>query len=581
MVPAGVKTTGATAVTDETRLLPQHLASLTVSGGRSRVRSIRTPRPTGSQAPANRDPRHGPAVAGLLLLAVMLPSCGGGTASPVAASGTAASSSSLTADDARRIVEQAAAAARAAGLPSTIAVTDAEANVLAVFRMDGAQPTSRVAGDGGGLEGRVFGSDTVAVAKAASATLLSSGGNAFSTRTASFIVESHFPPGVDFTPGGPLFGVQLSSLPCGDVKRPGSPLGIGGDPGGVPLYRDGVIVGGLGVEADGVYGIDNDPASAPPEESVALAGAAGFDAPALVRASEILADGIRLPYANGSAAPAGSGAGSGTWIALPRSAPPSALVPATVGGVPGRSDPRFPTRAGTLLAAAEVAAILDQAAGQSAKTRAAIRQPLGSSARVSIAVVDTTGAVLAFFQVGDAPNFGLDVSVQKARTAAFFSSDSAGVELARAGLGAYLADDVPLDGRYAYTSRAIGFLAQPFYPPGIGGAGFGPFSRPIEEWSPFDTGLQLDLLNLAGAGSCTAIARLPNGITLFPGGIPLFKDGRLAGAVGVSGDGVDQDDLIASAGASAFEVPAEKRSDQLVVRGTRLPWVKSPRHPEL
>jgi len=241
----------------------------------------------------------------------------------------------------------------------------------------------------------------------------------------------------------------------------------------------------------------------------------------------------------------------------------------------------FPTRAGAVLTAADVAAVLDQAASQSAKTRAAIRQPLGSSARVSIAVVDTTGAVLGFFQTGDAPNFGLDVSVQKARTAAFFSSESAGLELSRAGLSAYLASDVPLDGRYAYTSRAIGFLAQPFYPPGIGGAGFGPFSLPIDQWSPFDTGLQLDLLNLAGAGSCSAIARLPNGITIFPGGIPLFKDGRLAGAVGVSGDGVDQDDLIAAAGGASFEVPPEKRSDQLVVRGTRLPWAKFPRHPEL
>jgi uncharacterized protein GlcG (DUF336 family) len=287
-----------------------------------------------------------------------------------------------------------------------------------------------------------------------------------------------------------------------------------------------------------------------------------------VRASEILADGIRLPFANGAAAPGGSGAGGGTWLVLPTA---GAAVDARAGHAGRRRRTRRPAlpdaRGREVLSAADVAAVLDQAASQSAKTRAAIRQPLGSSARVSIAVVDTTGAVLGFFQTGDAPNFGLDVSVQKARTAAFFSSESAGLELSRAGLSAYLASDVPLDGRYAYTSRAIGFLAQPFYPPGIGGAGFGPFSLPIDQWSPFDTGLQLDMLNLAGAGSCSAIARLPNGITIFPGGIPLFKDGRLAGAVGVSGDGVDQDDLIAAAGGASFEVPPEKRSDQLVVRG--------------
>ena len=34
-------------------------------------------------------------------------------------------------------------------------------------------------------------------------------------------------------------------------------------------------------------------------------------------------------------------------------------------------------------------------------------------------------------------------------------------------------------------------------------------------------------------------------------------------------------------GGASFEVPAEKRSDQLVVRGARLPWAKFPRHPEL
>jgi len=38
-----------------------------------------------------------------------------------------------------------------------------------------------------------------------------------------------------------------------------------------------------------------------------------------------------------------------------------------------------------------------------------------------------------------------------------------------------------------------------------------------------------------------------NGFTIFPGGIPLYKNGILVGAIGVSGDGVDQDDYIAVA----------------------------------
>src|SRR3546814_940954 len=97
---------------------------------------------------------------------------------------------------------------------------------------------------------------------------LSSGGNAFSTRTASMIVQEHFPPSAA-TRGlesGPLFGVQFSQLPCSDLaarfngttaansfigpKR--SPLGLSADPGGLPLYKNGVLVGGVGIMADGV-----------------------------------------------------------------------------------------------------------------------------------------------------------------------------------------------------------------------------------------------------------------------------------------------------------------------------------------
>src|SRR5207247_2592316 len=150
----------------------------------------------------------------------------------------------LTPDEVRRVLTQAAGEARATGLRATIAVTDSEANVLAVFRMDAAPGTSRVPGRAGnGLEGAVLPTDAVAIAKAATGALLSSGGNAFSSRTASFIVQDHFPPAVDSTPGGPLFGVQFSSLPCGDIKKPGSPLGLSGDPGGLPLYKDGLVVG--------------------------------------------------------------------------------------------------------------------------------------------------------------------------------------------------------------------------------------------------------------------------------------------------------------------------------------------------
>ncbi len=491
----------------------------------------------------------------------------------------------LTADEVARILTQAAAGAAAVGLPSSIVVVDAEGRPLGVLRMDGAPATTRFEPVEGasGLGLASVDAGIAAFAKAATGALLSSGGNAFSTRTASFIVQEHFPPGIDFTAGGPLFGVQFSSLRCSDVNAV-SPLGLAADPGGFPLYKNGRVVGGVGVEGDGAYSLDRRPdlVDVAREEQAALAGQRGFAPPDLIRGDQILADGIRLAYADSEAA--GAGAPRPGLIADgPRAGGPSPRVDTTLGGVAGQADPRYPTRAGQVLTAADVSVVLTQAAQQAPRTRAAIRQPLGSSARVSIAVVDLDGAVLGFFQNVDAPRFGIDVAVQKARTANFFSSADAGTVLGRLGLGRYLRDGLPLDGTVAFTSRAVGFLAQPFFPPGIPQTSEGTFSLPIGTWSVFNTGLQLDLVQ-AGLLTSSCVAgepRLRNGITIFPGGVPLYKGGRLAGAVGISGDGVDQDDLIALAGSAGFEAPAERRSDQLMVRGVRLPYVKLPRHPEL
>jgi len=510
-----------------------------------------------------------------------------------------ASGPPLTAVEVDRVVRQAAAEAQRLGLRAHIAVTDQEGNILARFRMAGAPDGTRVRpkpGEEGrrgrGLEAVDLPATFVAVTKAGTGAFLSSGGNAFSTRTASFIVQDHFPPLIESTPGGPLFGVQFSSLPCTDVKSPALPAGLSADPGGLPLYKEGLVVGGVGVEGDGAYTLDPDPGDldSPPEERAAAAGTRGFEAPDRVRADRILADGIRLPYANAVAGDGGATA-TGDYLDGPREGRPSGFRPASVGGVAGETDPRFRLSGGSLLSADEVTRILSQAARQASVTRAAIRQPLGSAARVSIAVVDVDGRLLGHFRTEEAPVFGYDVAVQKARTANFFSRRGAGDELRRAGLSLYLGDGVPLDGSIAFTSRAVGFLAQPLYPPGIDGTDAGPFSSPTSEWSPFNTGLQLDLVEdkigeflatLRPPGTCSAaIPALANGITIFPGGVPLYKNGTLAGAIGVSGDGVDQDDLIAAAGAAGFDAPPERRSDQLVIRGVRLPYVKFPRHPEL
>jgi uncharacterized protein GlcG (DUF336 family) len=516
-------------------------------------------------------------------------------AAPAAAQG-------LAADEVRGIVLRGAEGAQRLGGRATVAVVDAEGTPLAVFRMGGAPPASVVEGQpprsasGGacgreGLEGLAVPAEQVALGKAATAALLSTGGSAFSTRTAGFMVQHHFPPGIDFTPGGPEYGLLFSSLACSDLRAPGASLGLAGDAGGVPLYRFGVLIGAVGVEGDGAYGVDADATADPVswEEAAALAAATGFEPPVALRADAVVLDGIRLPFANAPPQGAAPAAVDGTDLLPPRAAGPTRLVSVELGGASGTTLPGTGLRGGSVLSAVDVSRVVEQALGQAARTRSAVRIPLNSPARVTVAVVDVDGTVLGLLRAADAPLFGLDAAVQSARTAAFFSGPAAQDELGRAGLAAFVRE-VPLNGSVAYTSRAIGFLAQPFLPPGIARTEPGPFSVPAPPvWSPFHTGLQVELLcealgsTLAGVPvpSCTRAAGLGNGIALAPGGVPLYKDGRLAGAVGVSGDGPDQDDLIAAAGSTGFEAPADRRSDRLVVRGVRLPYLKFPRHPEL
>jgi hypothetical protein len=70
-------------------------------------------------------------------------------------------------------------------------------------------------------------------------------------------------------------------------------------------------------------------------------------------------------------------------------------------------------------------------------------------------------------------------------------------------------------------------------------------------------------------------------LQIFAGSIPLYRNGELIGAIGISGDGIDQDDLIAAAGSAGYVPAAAIRSDQFFVRSVRLPFVKLPRSPNL
>jgi len=515
----------------------------------------------------------------------------------------------LNVADVQTVIAQAVSAAAVLNRAVTVAVTDREGNVLGVFQMTGAPATTHITGGGRagqGLEGLDVPASLAAISKAGTASVFSTEGNAFTTRTASFIIQEHFPPGVSFQPGGPLFGVQFSQLPCSDIKRPALPLGLSADAGSAPLYKNGVAVGGVGIEGDGLYTLDKDPTDfdKPFEELIAVAAQRGFQPPDLIRGDNIIAGGVRLAYLNvtdadaprPSTIPFSSLTGSLTSPVL--AAQPSEFVAATVGSVSGAVDTRFfpftgsSSASSNTLTAADVQRIISQAAQQADITRAAIRQPLGSATRVSITVVDVDGNVLGIFRMTDAPVFGFDVSAQKARTAAFYSNRNAATLLRGAGLGGYVdraaADGLKLDGSVAFSDRAGGFLSRPFYPDGLNPNPAGPFSREITEWSVFNDGLQLDLIKtnlLAALGGadvrCTTIPNIPNGIQIFPGSVPLYKNGELVGGVGVSGDGVDQDDIIAAAGSNGYEAPAAIRSDQIIVRGTRLPFVKFPRSPNL
>ena len=574
------------------------------------------------------------------------------------------SPANLTVSDVEKIIAQAVNEATARNVLATIAVTDRVGNVLAIFQMNGAAATftikSGLVDGSSGLENvSILPSTYAAIAKAVTGSYLASEGNAFSSRTASHIIQQHFNPGVFKLPGGPLFGVQFSQLPCGDLVTDGagvglgvgpnrSPLGLSADPGGFPVYKNGHPVGGIGVISDGIYGLDLDIGVVNGngidanlnDEAIAIAGQFGFAPPIDRRADRITVAGNSLRYSdvdssdllrdpasapgfatitggavgnlidsdtvpnyydeNGGVILAGSTFGATNSGIIPADTIDNtfqgldAFILSNAAGNANRYPPIDATAPATAdkLLAADVKQLLSSALGVANEARAQIRRPLGSQARVSISVVDTAGNILGIVRTRDAPMFGTDVSLQKARTATFFSSMDAGTVLGgttavnAAGYTSSIADYVTavrtfvgdnsaLANGKAFADRSGGNLSRPFYPDGIDGTPNGPFSKtfvkthvqgqlPVvdatnNKWSPFSNGLQLDLVfnqlvNHLATGAnptnCTEIGttRLSNGIQIFPGSVPIYRNGVLVGGMGVSGDGIEQDDMISFLG---------------------------------
>jgi uncharacterized protein GlcG (DUF336 family) len=232
------------------------------------------------------------------------------------------------------------------------------------------------------------------------------------------------------------------------------------------------------------------------------------------------------------------------------------VTPAASPGAPPEGD-LIGVSAGSALSQQEVQSILDKAVVTANVTRAVIRLPIGQRARFVIAVADLDGRLLGLRRMPDATVFSIDVAVAKARNMVYLNSASVDP------------NDMPgVPAGTAVTNRTISFGAQPLFPPGIDGTSPGPFFRLY----------QYDLANPCTNGD-QALNPNQNGVVFFPGSVPLYRNGVLVGGLGVSGDGVEQDDFVSAQAAAGFEPPDAKRADNIQINGVRLPYLKFPRNP--
>jgi uncharacterized protein GlcG (DUF336 family) len=401
--------------------------------------------------------------------------------------------------------------------------------------------------------------------------------------------------------------------------------GIGTLPGGVPIVEEGAVVGGIGVFFPGRTGFASEENSSlssnynpfQPDLSLeaeyiafaAVGGSSGaglsigplggvaplpgFDLPF----GRIDLQGITLPLFGPDGAQ-----GPGKLVAFgltlgqgnPNSGTNQKVDPGGDLLLPGQPVPEgwlVLPHAGGNLTAADVIQMVQQGIDQAELTRAAIRLPLGSRTRMIFAVSDTQGDLLGLYRMPDATIFSEDVAVAKARNVAYYADPSQ----------LQPQDQVPgIPPGVAFSNRTFRYLAQPRYPTGLDGSPPGPFSILNDGGSDPVTGLNTGAPLPASAFRSvegyvafhpTANFHDPNnpanqnGVVFFPGSTPVYKfiggPPVLVGGLGVSGDGVAQDDVVTFTASTGFAPPAAVlRADQVSFAGVTLPFIEFDRNPQ-
>ena len=396
----------------------------------------------------------------VVTLCIVLCRCGGSSAVVPAPTTPPTTQQVLTQSDVSMVVQAAATAAQSNTM--VIAVVDRLGRILAVYK----EPSAPALVTGNFSD--MVPADDFAVSLARTAAFFSNDQAPLSSRTVRYISGIHFPPGVTDTANAPLYGIEntnrgctlASSLavtvpPATTIAGTSPGLGIATgkanildsdpaavNPGGVPIFKNGQVVGGVGVT-----GVSPDVAEYVAYTAVRVnADGIFLDPSALPAPGEVVINGIALPFVDQTTAPAGvlPGSYSSSLFTIGPTASPGApsegyLLAASAGPVGG-------------LTVANVTQIISNAVATAEVTRALIRLPPGSRTEMTIAVSDLDGTLIGLYRMPDATVFSIDVAATKARNVIYFS----GMTRQPADL-----NGVPLG--TAVTNRTIGFGAQPFF----------------------------------------------------------------------------------------------------------------------